>query len=670
MKFKLSAPYQPAGDQPKAIEQITHSLEEGNRYQTLLGVTGSGKTYTMANVIERIQRPTLVVSHNKTLCAQLYREFKEFFPENAVEYFVSYYDYYQPEAYLPATDTYIEKDASINDEIDRLRLSATSALLDRQDVIVVASVSFIYGLGSPSDFKEFVLFLRVGMQIRRRELLQKLVDMQYNREDTFFARSTFRVRGDIVEIHPAYAKYSIRLEFFGEELEKITSLELISGHVLERMDSLYLYPAKHFVTPKEKRIKAMKSIREELGPRIAELKSQNKEFEAHRLYTRTLYDLEMIQEMGYCTGVENYSRHLAGRKPGERPSTLLDYFPKDFLLVVDESHVSLSQIRGMYAGDRSRKQTLVDFGFRLPSALDNRPLRFEELEQIISQWVFLSATPNEYEKEKSKEIVEQIIRPTGLIDPSVEIRNTEGQIDDLLSEIHKRSQLDQRTLVTTLTKKMSEDLAEYLSEHGVRVRYLHSEIETIERVEILKDLRLGEFDCLVGINLLREGLDLPEVSLVAILDADKMGFLRSKTSLIQTAGRAARHVQGHVILYANRISPSMKEMISETQRRRKIQMEHNQKHSIQPKSVKKPVQDILERHMTLKYNMEEEQKQSLDLIEVIKENHKDFDPMLQELQTKMLEFAETLDFEKAAQFRDEILRLQKKKKSNRQRIKK
>ncbi len=659
MKFKLVADYEPSGDQPQAIEKLSQGILNNEKYQTLLGVTGSGKTFTMAGVIEKVQKTTLVISHNKTLCAQLYREFKEFFPENAVEYFVSYYDYYQPEAYIPASDTYIEKDASINDEIDRLRLAATSALMDREDVIIVASVSFIYGLGSPDDYKDLILFLKVGLEIDRKEVLKRLVTMQYSRDDTQFVRSTFRVRGDVFDIHPAYAKDSIRVEMFGDEIERITRLEAISGHVIEKLDRIVIYPAKHFVTTKDKLKNAIISIKDELSEQIDLLKGEGKEFEAHRLYSRTMYDMEMMKEMGYCNGIENYSRHLSGRKAGERPATLLDYFPDDFLLFVDESHVTLSQIRGMYAGDRSRKETLVNFGFRLPSALDNRPLRFEEFENLVPQALYVSATPGEHEAIRSTQVIEQIIRPTGLLDPSIEVRPTEGQIDDLLSEIRLRAENNERTLVTTLTKKMSEDLAEYLAEQEVRVRYLHSEIETIERVEILKALRAGEFDCLIGINLLREGLDLPEVSLVAILDADKMGFLRSTKALIQTSGRAARNINGHVIMYASRLSDSMKETIDETLRRRKLQLEHNEKHNIQPKTIIKPVHDILER----KYVPEEEESEVLDIKEITKKYNKkiveDKVALIKELEKKMYEYAEELDFEKAAQLRDEIKKLQK-----------
>ncbi|MDH4127922.1 MAG: excinuclease ABC subunit UvrB [Spirochaetota bacterium] len=659
MKFKLVSSFKPSGDQPQAIDKITNGIKNNMKYQTLLGVTGSGKTFTMAGVIEKIQRPTLVISHNKTLAAQLYREFKEYFPHNAVEYFVSYYDYYQPEAYIPSTDTYIEKDASINDEIDRLRLSATSSLMDRKDVIIIASVSFIYGLGSPEDYKDLILFIKRGVKIDRNEMLKRLVEMQYDRDDNQFSRSTFRVRGDVFEIHPAYARDTIRVEMFGDEIDRITRLEAVSGRVIEDLDRIIIYPAKHFVTSKEKMNRAIQNIKTELNERIAQLKKEGKEFEAHRLYSKTMYDIEMMKELGYCNGIENYSRHLSGRKQGDRPATLLDYFSDDILLFVDESHVTLSQIRGMYAGDRSRKQTLVDFGFRLPSALDNRPLKYDEFQNLIPQTIYISATPGEEELSKSSQVIEQIIRPTGLIDPSIDVRPTEGQIDDLISEIRMRAEKKERTLVTTLTKKMSEDLTEYLLEQGIRVRYLHSEIETIERVEILKSLRLGEFDCLVGINLLREGLDLPEVSLVAILDADKIGFLRSTKSLIQTSGRAARHINGHVIMYADKMSDAMKEAINETIRRRKLQLEYNAKNNIQPTSIQKSIHDIIER----KYHVEEEKTKSFDVKTITKKYNlkimEDKTALIKELETKMFQFAEELDFEKAALIRDEIKKLKK-----------
>lgn len=662
MKFELVSEYSPAGDQPNAIKELSKGIRESKKFQTLLGVTGSGKTFTMAGIIQEVQKPALVISHNKTLCAQLYRELKEFFPNNAVEYFVSYYDYYQPEAYIPASDTYIEKDASINDEIDRLRLAATSALMDRDDVIIVASVSFIYGLGSPDDYKDLILFMKTGMEIDRKAMLKRLVDMQYSRDDNEFARSTFRVRGDVFEIHPAYAKDTIRVELFGDEIERITRLEAVSGRLVEELERIVIYPAKHFVTTKENMERAIRDIKEELNEQVKKLKKEGKEFEAHRVYSRTMYDIEMMKEVGYCNGIENYSRHLANRKPGERPATLLDYFPDEFMLFVDESHVSLSQIRGMFAGDRSRKQTLVDFGFRLPSALDNRPLQFDEFEAIIPQTVYISATPGDYEKEKSENIVEQIIRPTGLVDPSIEVRPTDGQIDDLLTEIRKRSEQNERTLVTTLTKKMSEDLAEFLADEGIRVRYLHSEIETIERVEILKDLRKGEFDCLIGINLLREGLDLPEVSLVCILDADKIGFLRSATSLIQTIGRAARNVNGHVIMYADKISDAMNKAIGETMRRRELQIQYNEEHNIEPKTIKKSIHDILER----KYKAEEEPEELEDIKEIKKKYNlkivEDKTAYIKELEKKMFQYAEDLDFEKAAELRDEIQKLSRKKK--------
>ncbi len=659
MKFKVVSEYKPSGDQPKAIDQITKSLVDGNKHQTLLGVTGSGKTFTIAHVIEKIQRPVLIISHNKTLAAQLYREFKQFFPNNAVEYFVSYYDYYQPEAYVPATDTYIEKETSINDEIDRLRLAATAAVLDRRDVLIVASVSCIYGLGNPEDYQGLILLLSVGKEMRRKDILRHLVQIQYSRNDADFPRGSFRVRGDVLEIYPPYGKNIVRVEMFGNEIERITVLEGISFRKIEEVERIVIYPAKHFVTTEDRQIKALSSIEEELIERVAQLKAEGKEFEAHRLNSKTRYDMEMIREVGYCNGIENYSRHLSNREPGSRPSTLLDYFPKDFITFIDESHVTVPQIGAMYNGDRARKSVLVDFGFRLPSALDNRPLEFDEFNKMMKQIVYVSATPSVYEIDKSSLVVEQIIRPTGLVDPRIEVRPTEGQIEDLLSEIRMRTDKKERVLVTTLTKKMSEDLSEYLREHSVKVRYLHSEIETIERVEILKALRIGDFDCLVGINLLREGLDLPEVSLVAILDADKIGFLRSTKSLIQTAGRAARHLHGQVIMYADRMSDAMKETIEETNRRRKIQLEYNEKHNITPKSIKKSITDILERK-NLEIDEEISAKQ-FDIKSVTKKYNlkiqEDRHDLIRELEEKMFEFAEMLEFEKAAQIRDEIGKL-------------
>ncbi len=652
MKFKMASKFEPAGDQPKAIEQLVKGINENESRQTLLGVTGSGKTFTMAKVIEKINRPALIISHNKTLAAQLYREFKEFFPENAVEYFVSYYDYYQPEAYVVSTDTYIEKDSSINDEIDRLRLAATASLLDRRDTIIVATVSCIYGLGSPEEYRNRVLLIKQGLEISRKDFLSRLVDMQYERKDAEFERSTFRVKGDVVEIHPAYSKNTIRVEFFGDEIDRITELEAISGKRIENLQRTLIYPAKHFLTSKSILKTALKNIEEELNTRLIELKAQGKELEAHRLESRTRYDMEMISEIGYCNGIENYSRHLTGRQEGDRPAVLLDYFPDNFITFVDESHVTLPQIRGMYNGDRARKQNLVEYGFRLPSALDNRPLYFEEFDNMIKQSVFVSATPGDYETGISSQVVEQIIRPTGLVDPEIEVRSSTAQVDDLIAEVNKRVENNERVIVTTLTKKMSEDLSQYLAELGIKVTYLHSEIETIERVEILRDLRRGEFDVLVGINLLREGIDLPEVSLVCILDADKVGFLRSTRSLIQTAGRAARHINGKVIMYADRMSDAMQETIDETNRRREIQLKYNEEHGITPRSVEKAIGDILER----KYKIEEEIQSKFDFASVkSKYNVKireDLIAMVEELEKKMYEAAENLDFEKAANIRD------------------
>ncbi|HQO96101.1 MAG TPA: excinuclease ABC subunit UvrB, partial [Sedimentibacter sp.] len=575
-EFKIKSEYIPTGDQPQAIEKITEGLKKNYKYQTLLGVTGSGKTFTMANIIEKIQKPTLVLAHNKTLAAQLCSEFKEFFPDNAVEYFVSYYDYYQPEAYVPSSDTFIEKDASINDEIDKLRHSATSALFERKDVIIVASVSCIYGLGSPIDYENLVISLRPGMVKDRDEIIRKLVEIQYKRNDIAFTRGTFRVRGDTVEIFPASSsENAIRVEFFGDEVDRITEINTITGEILGRRNHVSIFPATHYATTEENVSRAVESIKEELQERLKQLESENKLLEMQRLEQRTNYDIEMLQEMGYCNGIENYSRHINNLKPGARPYTLLDYFPKDFLMIIDESHMSIPQVRGMYNGDRARKTTLVEYGFRLPSALDNRPLKFDEFESLINQVIFLSATPGPYEIEHSQNVVEQIIRPTGLIDPPIYVRPVENQIDDLINEIRKSTDKNQRVLVTTLTKKMAEDLTAYLKSTGIKVRYLHSDVDTLERMEIIRDLRIGEFDVLVGINLLREGLDLPEVSLVAILDADKEGFLRSETSLIQTVGRAARNIDGRVIMYADRITGSMERAIKETNRRREIQDKYN-----------------------------------------------------------------------------------------------
>nr|6O8H_A Chain A, UvrABC system protein B [[Bacillus] caldotenax] len=589
-RFQLVAPYEPQGDQPQAIAKLVDGLRRGVKHQTLLGATGTGKTFTISNVIAQVNKPTLVIAHNKTLAGQLYSELKEFFPHNAVEYFVCYYDYYQPEAYVPQTDTYIEKDAKINDEIDKLRHSATSALFERRDVIIVASVSSIYGLGSPEEYRELVVSLRVGMEIERNALLRRLVDIQYDRNDIDFRRGTFRVRGDVVEIFPASRdEHSIRVEFFGDEIERIREVDALTGEVLGEREHVAIFPASHFVTREEKMRLAIQNIEQELEERLAELRAQGKLLEAQRLEQRTRYDLEMMREMGFSSGIENYSRHLALRPPGSTPYTLLDYFPDDFLIIVDESHVTLPQLRGMYNGDRARKQVLVDHGFRLPSALDNRPLTFEEFEQKINQIIYVSATPGPYELEHSPGVVEQIIRPTGLLDPTIDVRPTKGQIDDLIGEIRERVERNERTLVTTLTKKMAEDLTDYLKEAGIKVAYLHSEIKTLERIEIIRDLRLGKYDVLVGINLLREGLDIPEVSLVAILDADKEGALRSERSLIQTIGRAARNANGHVIMYADTITKSMEIAIQETKRRRAIQEEYNRKHGIVPRTVKKEI---------------------------------------------------------------------------------
>lgn len=653
-RFQLESPFTPKGDQPKAIEELTKGLQRGERFQTLLGVTGSGKTFTLANVIANYGRPTLVISHNKTLAAQLYGEFKSFFPKNAVEYFISYYDYYQPEAYIPATDTYIEKDTSINEEIDRLRLKATSSLMEREDVIIVASVSCIYGLGSPSDFRDLLCFIEKDAEIDRHQLLNRLIDIQYTRNDMDFHRGTFRVRGDVIEIFPAYEEFAYRVEMWGDTIERITKINPLTGEVLEERPRVAIYPAKHFVTTAPKLETAIQSIKEELEERLAYFRSQNKLLEAQRLETRTLYDIEMLEEVGYCPGIENYSRHLSGRAPGERPACLIDYFPKDFLLIIDESHVTIPQIQGMYNGDRSRKETLVEYGFRLPSALDNRPLKFHEFESLIHQVIFSSATPGDYELEKCKGVVvEQIVRPTGLLDPEVFVRPTQGQIDDLIAEIQKRVQLKERVLVTTLTKRMAEDLADYLSGLGIRVRYLHSEIEALDRVEIIRQLRLADFDVLVGINLLREGLDLPEVSLVAILDADKEGFLRSIRSLIQIAGRAARNVNGTVILYADTITESIRLFIEETKRRRRLQQEYNEKHGIVPKTIYKSVEEILSATAVAdsigEKEISEEKFHTLSPVEK--------EELIEELRRQMELAAERLEFERAAELRDEIARL-------------
>lgn len=650
-QFKIKSEFMPTGDQPQAIEKLSNGILEGKKHQTLLGVTGSGKTFTMANIIQNVQKPTLVIAHNKTLAYQLASEFREFFPENAVEYFVSYYDYYQPEAYVPQTDTYIEKDASINDEIDKLRHSATASLFERRDVIIVASVSCIYGLGDPVDYKNLVISLRPGMIKDRDEIIKKLVDIQYVRNDINFTRGTFRVRGDVLEIFPASSsENTIRVEFFGNEIDRIVEINYLTGEIIGLRSHVSIFPASHFATVPEKIERAIVGIEEELQGRLKELKDQGKLLEAQRLEQRTRYDIEMLSEMGYCQGIENYSRHLSGRPKGSKPYTLMDYFPDDFLIIVDESHVTIPQIRGMYEGDKSRKTTLVDYGFRLPSALDNRPLKFEEFEDHINQIIYVSATPGPYELEHSEAVVEQIIRPTGLLDPEIEVRGTENQIDDLIKEIRIRAEKNERVLVTTLTKKMAEDLTNYFKEIGIKVTYLHSDVKTIERMEIIRDLRLGKYDVLVGINLLREGLDLPEVSLVAILDADKEGFLRSETSMVQTIGRAARNSSGKVIMYADVITKSMNRAIYETNRRRKIQNEYNKKHHIIPKSIVKGVRDVIEATKVVekegKYADEKLSKENiLEIIEGLKE--------------EMLKEAEMLNFEKAAELRDRIAELKK-----------
>lgn len=652
-KFKLVSSFKPEGDQPQAIEKLTEGLKKGERFQTLLGVTGSGKTFTMACVIANIGKPALVISHNKTLAAQLYSEFKEFFPENAVEYFVSYYDYYQPEAYIPQTDIYIEKDASINEDIDRLRLSATSSLMSREDCVIVASVSAIYGLGSPEEYGELLCFLEEGEDMPRDDISKRLVSIHYTRNDYDFKRSTFRVRGDTVEVFPAYTKTAYRVEQFGDKIEHIYEINPLTGDTIANIKKIGIYPAKHFVTTGDRIERAIKSIEEELSSRLDELRQQNKLLEAQRLESRTRYDIEMMRELGYCNGIENYSRHLSGRTPGSRPWCLIDYFPKDYLTIIDESHAAIPQLRGMYNGDKARKETLIEYGFRLPSALDNRPLKFEEFEHLTKQVVFVSATPDEYEIDKSKgKTVEQVIRPTGLIDPPIEVRPTKNQIDDLISQIRLRAERGERVLVTTLTKRLSEDLTRYLQDFGLRVKYLHSEIDAIERVEILRDLRLKKFDCLVGINLLREGLDLPEVSLVAILDADKEGFLRSATSLIQVAGRAARNINGQVVMYADTLTKSMKKAIGEGDRRRKIQLEFNKANNITPRSIEKAVREGIESY-----------KKAREVIEgVVEETDDEYDvtSLVGELQRDMELAARNLQFERAAVLRDQIKELKEK----------
>jgi excinuclease ABC subunit B len=646
-RFEVISPFKPEGDQPQAIEQLARGFHESKKFQTLMGVTGSGKTFTMAHTIARVQRPTLVISHNKTLAAQLYEEFKELFPKNAVGYFVSYYDYYQPEAYIPQRDIYIEKDASRNDDLDRLRLSATSNLVSREDVLLVASVSCIFGLGSPVEYKQSVLAIRSGVETDRDEMLRKLIDLQYSRNDIDFKRGTFRVRGDVVELHPAYEEFAYRIEFFGDEITTIDAINPLTGELLHSADQVFIYPAVHYVMPEDRLHAAVQSIREELDMQVMHLRSQGKLLEAQRLLARTKYDLEMLLEVGYCSGIENYSRHLDGRQPGEKPYTLIDYFPKDFLCIIDESHVTIPQIKAMYHGDRQRKEVLVDHGFRLPSALDNRPLKFEEFEQMWNQVIFVSATPSKYELEKTAgEVVEQIIRPTGLVDPEIVVHPAQGQVPHLLQQIKERAEKGERVLVTTLTKRLAEDLSAYIQEAGIRGRYLHSEIETLERVEILRDLRQGDFDVLVGINLLREGLDLPEVSLVAILDADKAGFLRSETSLIQTIGRAARNVNSKVILYADTVTPAMQRTIDETSRRREIQLRYNAEHNITPQTVTKAIRASLENEVKARRTAQD----------AIRTNEQQFDQteIIRLLEEEMLQAAQGLEFERAAQLRDKI----------------
>ena len=647
--FELVSEYQPTGDQPQAIEQLVKGFREGNQFETLLGVTGSGKTFTMANVIQQLNKPTLVIAHNKTLAAQLYSEMKEFFPNNAVEYFVSYYDYYQPEAYVPSTDTYIEKDSAINDEIDKLRHSATAALSERNDVIIVASVSCIYGLGSPIDYKNMVISLRPGMEKDRDEVIHKLIDIQYTRNEMDFKRGSFRVRGDVLEVFPAYSgSEAYRIEFFGDEVDRIIEIEALTGEVKAQLEHVAIFPASHYVVPKEKMMRATENILAEMKEQVTFFKSEDKLLEAQRIAERTNFDVEMMRETGFCSGIENYSRHLVGSAPGQPPCTLLDYFPDDFLIIVDESHITLPQVRGMYFGDRSRKKTLVDYGFRLPSALDNRPLNFEEFETHINQMMFVSATPSTYEAEHELLRAEQIIRPTGLLDPEISVRPVEGQIDDLVGEINKEVEKHNKVLITTLTKRMAEDLTDYIREAGIRVKYLHSDIDTLERAEIIRDMRLDVFDVLVGINLLREGLDIPEITLVAILDADKEGFLRSETSLIQTIGRAARNAEGHVIMYADTITDSMRAAIDETNRRREIQQKYNEKHGITPQTIKKAVRDLIAISKAVSANEEEFKKdpESMDARELEK--------LVKELTKKMRQAAAELNFEEAAKLRDRM----------------
>ena len=653
-QFELKSKYKPEGDQPLAIKKLVEGIREGKRHQTLLGATGTGKTFTVSNVIKEVEKPTLIIAHNKTLAGQLYSEFKEFFPDNAVEYFVSYYDYYQPEAYVPQTDTFIEKDASINDEIDKLRHSATSALFERKDVIIIASVSCIYGLGNPEEYRELVLSLRVGMEIERNQLLRKLVDIQYERNDIDFQRGTFRVRGDVVEIFPASRdEHCMRVEFFGDEIDRIREVDALTGEIMGDRDHVAIFPASHFVTREEKMKVAIENIEKELEEQLKIMREDDKLLEAQRLEQRTRYDLEMMREMGFCSGIENYSRHLTLRPPGSTPYTLMDYFPEDFLIVIDESHVTLPQVRGMFNGDQARKKVLVDHGFRLPSAMDNRPLKFDEFEGKTNQLLYVSATPGPYELEHSPEMVEQIIRPTGLLDPIIEVRPIEGQIDDLIGEINERVEKDERVLVTTLTKKMSEDLSAYLKEIGIKVQYLHSEIKTLERIEIIRDLRLGKYDVLIGINLLREGLDIPEVSLVTILDADKEGFLRSERSLIQTIGRAARNSEGKVIMYADKMTDSMEKAISETKRRREIQEEYNEKHGVTPTTIQKEIRDAIKATR----EVEETEEMGGGRTNVSKLSKPERQKLIASLEGEMKEAAKALDFERAAQLRDTILEL-------------
>ena len=654
MDFKLHSEYQPTGDQPEAIEALTEGFRSGNQAQTLLGVTGSGKTFTMANIIQKLNKPTLVIAHNKTLAAQLYGEFKEFFPENAVEYFVSYYDYYQPEAYVPQTDTYIEKDSSINDEIDKLRLSATASLVDRKDVVVVSSVSCIYGLGSPIDFKEMALYLRVGEERDRNEILRKLVHLHYERNDVDFHRSTFRVRGDVLDIFPADTDaYAYRVEFFGDEIDRITQIDPVTGRAMSALSFIGVFPASHYVTPTEKVMEAVKGIEEELEQQVKYFRSEDRLLEAQRILERTNYDVEMLRETGFCSGIENYSRHMDGRSPGTPPQTLLDYFPDEFLIIIDESHMTLPQLRAMYNGDQSRKTTLVDYGFRLPSAKDNRPLRFEEFEDKIDQILFVSATPGPYEKEHELLRAEQIIRPTGLLDPAIDVRPVAGQVDDLVGEINKETEKGNKVLVTTLTKRMAEDLTEYLKAAGIRVNYLHSDIDTLERTKIIRDMRLGVFDVLVGINLLREGLDIPEITLVAILDADKEGFLRSETSLIQTVGRAARNADGHVVMYADTVTQSMQAAIDETNRRRAAQQAYNEKHGITPTTIRKKVRDLIAISKDIAKTEERAEKDPESM------SREELQKLIREIEKQMRKAAADLNFEAAAQLRDQMIELKK-----------